>query len=165
MSTLFPNASLPAVLPLSNEEHEAPPLLEQLKQIVIDTTVEDGIRVQLKTPHYLKTLDTVFCGAIWGVPHALVYSPLLEGESKLSDNDWIAHQMLNVLQADYLKLRRRTDPESQSILTYKTICDAWDPPDFALTQLAYTHWRAQYEKSMLERHLTYSTNDHIKKKM
>lgn len=165
MSRLFPHVSLPIVLPLSNDEHEAPPLLEQLKQIVIDKTVEDSLRAQQKTPHYLKTLDTEFCGAIWGVPHVLVYSPLLEGESKLSNDDWIAQHMLNLLQADYLKLRRRTDPESQNILTYATICDAWDPPDFTLTQQAYTHWRAQYEKSMLEQHLSYSTNEYIKKKM
>lgn len=165
MSNLFPNTSLPAVVSLPSDEHEAPPLVEQLRQIAIDKFVEDGIRAQLRTPHYLKTLDTVFCGAIWGVPHVLVYSPLLEGESKLSDDDWIAQQMLNILQADYLKLRRKTDPESQNILTYTTICDVWDPPDFTLTQLEYTHWRTQYEKAMLKQHLPPSTKDHIKKKM
>lgn len=152
MSDLFYNCVLPRLLPLPDEDNEVPPLVEQLRALVVNATVEDALRIQSRNPHYLKTVDTVFCGAIWGVPHVLVYSPLLEGESKLSDDEWICEQMLNILQADYLKMRRKTDPTSHSVLSIATIRDAWTPPDFVLEEHMYTQWRAHYEKSIIEHH-------------
>lgn len=152
MSELFyANCVVPCILPLQTDEELS--VSEQLQRIPINKCVEDGLRATSTTPHYLKTLDTVFCGAIWGVPHVLAYSPLLEGESKLSDDDWICEQMLNILQTDYLKLRRKTDPQSQQILTLRTLRDAWTPPDFALDEDIYTAWRTRYEKSMIENQL------------
>lgn len=165
MSKMFDTQRIPCVFPLENSDYEVPTLEDQLKTIAIDRTVEDGIRARGSLPSHLKTLDTVFCGTIWGVPYALAYSPLLEGESKHGDNEWMCQHMLNILQADYLKMRQRQDPTNQHILTYKTICDTWEPLDFSLTEEMYTHWRANYERNLIQNHLQESVAKQTPRKM
>lgn len=165
MSKMFDTDRVPCVFPLENSDYEVPSVAEQLKKISIDRTIEDGIRAQASSPHHLKTLDTVFCGTIWGIPYALAYSPLLEGQNKIGEDDWMCEHMFNILQSDYLKMRRRSDPTNQSILTYKTICDTWRPPDFALNEDIYTRWRAGYEKSLIQSHLEDASVKHIPRKM
>lgn len=153
MSKMFDTNRIPCVLPLENSDYEVPCLEDQLKAISLDRTIEDGVRAQISIHDYLKALDTVFCGKIWGVPYALAYSPLLEGESKDGDDEWMCQQILNILQDDYLKMRHRQDPASHYILTYTTICDAWEPHDFSLSEEMYTHWRANYERNLIKSHL------------
>lgn len=165
MSDLFYDRVFPCIVSLPSDDNDAPPLSEQLKKIPINTLVETGLHIQSRSSRPLKTLDSVFCGAIWGIPYALVYSPLLEGESKSTDTLWMCEQMLNILQANYLRFSQRSDPTSQQIVSFKTVCDTWVHHDFVLTEPAYNQWRARWEKTMLEQHLPSPNTEQNKRKI
>lgn len=165
MSDLFYGRVVPCIVSLPSDDNDAPPLSEQLKKILINTSVETGLHIQSRSSRPLKTLDSVFCGAIWGVSYALIYSPLLEGESKSDDTAWMCCTMLNILQADYLRFSRLSDPASQQIVSFKAVRDTWTHHDFELTEPVYNQWRAGWEKAMLEQNLPVQDNERIKRKI